>query len=277
MRKATYHLHTTWCDGTASPAQMLQAAIERGFTDIAFTAHAAWPFATEWHLPVKAYQRYRQEIDALALKAPIRVFTGFEADFIDGITAPDYSIYRTFGAQILIGSVHYVPGEGATPWSVDGPAEEVAAGITNSFAGNAEQAVRAYWACVRKMIEVTDADIIGHLDIIRKRNKTLAFFDEDAPWYKEEEEKTVECIAKTDKVVEINTGGIARKAIDDVYPSTRLLTLLCQAGVKITLSSDAHAAEDLDTGYEKARQSALKAGFTGLWFFEGDEWTQEAL
>ena len=285
MRLASYHVHTSFCDGKSTPVDMLQAAIDLGMSDLGFTAHAAWPFASEWHLPVPRYAEYLAEIARLKKEYGTRfsILSGFEADYIEGITAPDSAFYDRFNTDFLIGSVHYVAGKerfrGKGPtsglWSVDAPSDEVARGIESCFGGNGRRAAEAYWGTVRDMIASCDFDIVGHLDVLRKRNGELRFFDESASWYRRELRATVKAIARAGKIVEINTGGIARKAIDSVYPSAEALALLYRAGVPITINSDAHATGDLLCAYDHARDAARRAGYETLTFRNGSGWVQE--
>ncbi len=279
--KASYHVHTAFCDGKNSPDEMVRAALDAEMTAIALTAHAAWPFATEWHLAPAKYEEYLAEARRVkaAYEGRIEVWCGFEADYLAGLTAPDPSTYARFSPEFIVGSVHYVT-EGsrdvaAPPWSIDAPTAEVADGIRRCYGGNAKRAVGAYWSTVREMATTCSFDVLGHLDVLRKRNGELKFFDEDAGWYKGELRETVKAIAKAGVVVEINTGGIARKALDDVYPSAYLLGLLARAGVPITVSSDAHATADIACAYDRAYKAAREAGYGSLSFFTGSGWRQE--
>lgn len=270
MRRANYHTHTRFCDGKDSPADMTAAAIHTNLQELGFSAHGAWPFATHWHLPPNRYTDYIETIHALAENnaKKIRILCGFEADYIPGITAPDSSVYRTFAPDYLIGSVHMLAGTGKTVgvWSIDGPVEEVAQGLADVFGNNGKRAVQQYWYTVREMVASFDFDIIGHLDLVRKRNGILHFFDESEPWYKRELKQTAKVIARSGKIVELNTGGMARKAIDGIYPSEPLLALLFKHGVPVTVSSDAHSASAVDFAYEMAIAAAQQAGYSELTF-----------
>ena len=53
------------------------------------------------------------------------------------------------------------------------------------------------------------------------------------------------------KIVEINTGAIARGWMDDVYPSAAFRALLRARGVRFLLGSDAHAAAGIDCAFER--------------------------
>ena len=51
---------------------------------------------------------------------------------------------------------------------------------------------------------------------------------------------TLKKIAETDCIVEVNTGGIARKKISSLYPSTWILDMCKHLKIPLTLNSDAH-------------------------------------
>lgn len=283
MRLASYHVHTRWCDGKESPEEVVLAAVRLGMTDLGFSAHGAWPFATEWHLKPSSYVAYVAEIRELQRKfrGDIRLACGFEADYLPGITYPDYGIYAPFAPDYLIGSVHYVspPDTGilAPPWSVDAPTSEVASGLERCFRGDGTAAVRRYWELLREMVKACDFDVVGHLDLPRKRNGELRFFDETAPWYRRELETTLDAVAEAGKIVEVNTGAISRGAMDDLYPSAEALAGLADRGVRIALNSDAHSAQDLTSAYDRAARALKNAGVRELWYLGDKGWEAESL
>ena len=281
MRLASYHAHTTFCDGNNTIEEMTVAAIAAGMTDIGFSSHAAWPFSSDWNMQCSRYGDYVAEVarvrDAYADRIAVKL--GFEADYLPGFTAPARSFYSRFKPDYLIGSVHFVPSgrkdTQAPPWPVDAPVAEVQRGIDECFAGDGKRAVQAYWGAIREMVTCCDFDIIGHLDLPRKRNGELKFFDEGASWYIHELRETIKVIARAGKIVEINTGAIARKAMDDVYPSSTLLDLLYRADVPITVNSDAHSTADITCAYNRAHAAARKAGYSTLSYLDGSAWVQE--
>ena len=93
--------------------------------------------------------------------------------------------------------------------------------------------------------------MIGHVDLVRKFNLKHPFFDVTARWYREELVKTADAVAASGKIVEVNTGAIARGWQEDAYPSVEMRSLLRERGVKFILSSDAHAPETLDFAFER--------------------------
>ena len=124
---------------------------------------------------------------------------------------------------------------------------------------------------MREMIEFQQPDIIAHLDKIKMHNKNR-FFNEDEPWYQEELEKTLELIALTGQVVEVNTRGIYKGRSDELFPGIEALKMIMERNIPITLSSDAHKCQELDERFEETRLTLKKIGFKKLRLLTGDGW-----
>lgn len=250
--KTNYHTHSTWCDGKDSPEDVVKAAVEKGFDVIGFSSHALLPDCDPWTLQPDTVTPYVADIRNLAekYKDKIRVLCGIEADFISGQVRSDRSVYTPFHPDYLIGSIHEVA-VGGICVPVDHKPELLAEGISRSFGGDAQAFIRAYFAAEREMAATCDFDVIGHPDLIRKFNGTLRYFDESAEWYNEELRLTADVFAASGKIVEVNTGGIARGWIDDAYPSPTFRSLLRARGVRFILSSDAHSAATIDFAFDR--------------------------
>ena len=263
MIKTNYHTHTLYCDGKNSPEEVILSAIEKKFDILGFSGHSMYPFAEYWHISPKQINDYMAEIKTLAekYKDHISILCGFEADYIPGITEPTFSNYEIFNPDFLIGSVHYI----ATPkgiMAVDGKPEDIKKGIDKLFNKNAKKAVCEYFYLQREMIKKCDFTILGHPDLFRKENERLNLFNESDSWYKKEVKALAKEIAKKGIITEVNTGAITRKKMNDVYPSAFFLNLLKEYNVPVTISSDAHSANDLDGTFETAIDTIKKAGYS---------------
>lgn len=261
---ANYHTHTNFCDGAQSPSEMARAAFDAGLQALGFSSHAMYPYAGDCHIPLKDYAHYIEEINALKnfYAGKMHIFAGFEVEYAPVISVPDKALYKNLGADYIIASVHYVcAGKNQMQFAVDNTADELKLGMEKYFAGNGKKLVECYYEHVREMIKTCTYDFVGHVDVIRKRNGVLKFFDEDANWYKKEIKKTAIALADAHAITEINTGGIARKALDDVYPSTAFLKELFDKNVPIIINSDAHCSKDLCCAFDKAEKFAKQAGY----------------
>ncbi|MGN0853489.1 MAG: histidinol-phosphatase [Kiritimatiellia bacterium] len=251
--KTNFHTHTTWCDGKNTPEEMVHAALEKGFSVLGFSSHARLPDIVKGNLTPASAVAYAGEIRDLSARyaGRIRILCGIEADYIPGDTAPERARYAHLNLDYLIGSVHSVVAPDGCHVSVDDRPELLTAGIRDHFGGDARAFLRAYFAQNRDMVAQCDFNVVGHPDLVRKFNGVLRYFDESAPWYRDELEKTADAIAASGKIVEVNTGAISRGWMDDAYPSREFRALLRARGVRFLLSSDAHAAAALDCAFDR--------------------------
>jgi histidinol-phosphatase (PHP family) len=250
--KANFHTHTTWCDGSDTPEDVVLSAIGKGFSAIGFSSHMSFPGAHDWELDPDDADAYVLEIRALRSRyaSQIRVYCGGEADYVRGETTPEKSRYAAMELDYLIGSLHKVIApDGGGVW-VDSSPEALAEGIRNHFGGDVRAYICAYFEQQREMLGF-DFDVLGHADLVRKFNVKHPYFDERERWYLDELEKTAEAIALSGKIVEVNTGAISRLWLDDAYPSATFRGILRELGVSFILSSDSHAAGTIDCAFDR--------------------------
>lgn len=273
-KKINLHTHSTFCDGKNSPEEMILAAIAKGFDVLGFSGHSIYPFARSWHISPRDFDAYEKNIAELKNKYSdkIKILCGYEADYFPGVSVPSKKDYKEQGLHpdYLIGSVHYVVTDKGH-YSVDNSADKVKYNLIRLYGNGSDfssvdfkKAICEYFEAEQQMLRIGNFDILGHGDLIRKRNSVLNFLDESESWYKEQLKLTAKEIKKADVIVEINTGAIARGAMDDCYPSEYFLKLLYDLNVPICINSDAHNTKDLDCAFERAAQEAKKIGYKEL-------------
>ena len=269
MIKTNYHTHTEFCDAKNTAEEMVLAAIEKNFSILGFSSHAMYPFNGGWHIKPDGYSAYMNEINRLKEKYSdkIKIYTGFEVEYIDGISVPCFDTYREFKPDYLIGSVHFVPGKGGY-YEADGGENSVKERIGKFFGGDIKKAVQEYFCCERKLLRDGDFTFLGHCDLVQKQNINSKLFDENESWYRKELKVLVKEIKKSGVCVEVNTGATCRCGASRPYPSPYLLELLKANNVSVTISSDAHAAKGIDCWFDEAVQYIKKAGYTELAFYE---------
>lgn len=260
-----YHTHTLFCDGKNAPASFVEIALEKGFTELGFSAHTQFPLTSDWHLSLERVNAYQEEIHRLRQRheEQMTLLCGFEADFRPGFTEPDRRVYAPFHPDYLIGSVHYLcDGNPQHAFTIDGPVEEFLNGLQTCFHGRIEKLVEAYFQTEREMIRTCDFEILGHADLIQKPNQRLHLFSPSDDWYQDELRETVKAIRASRKIVEVNTGGMARSGLPEPYPFSSFLSMLIQAGVPLLLSADAHRTQDLDFAFTETAQRITALGGT---------------
>lgn len=269
--KACYHSHSRFCDGSGDPGDYARAAVERGFAAFGFSSHAPLPFDTEWNMKAEALPEYLAHTRMLREQHAdsIELYTGLEADWFPGCHD-----WRTEpGIAYTLGAVHFLPHPAhGGPMSVDGSLKEFRSTLEEGFDGDIQAFGEAYFASVRDMLVTMPPNILAHLDVFRKNNAGERFFDEDAAWYREEMEKTLEVVLLSDVIVEVNTGGMARGYRKEPYPDWWVLEAVRDAGIPIMLNADAHRPEHIDFGYAEARGRLLGLGFQKQRILLGGVW-----
>jgi len=285
--KVNFHTHTKFCDGKNSAEEMVLAALEKNFDILGFSSHCMHPlnpdfyipFDSLWHIPAAEITAYTGEINRLKEKynGRLQIFLGFEADYFEseeyGNAIPDKSLYSEYKPDFLIGAVHFVNTEKGF-YTVDHHTDIVKENLIRLYSQSDGQidgraAVCDYFEAERKMLSKGNFDILAHPDLIRKRNGELHFFSEEESWYKEELKATVKEIARAGVITEINTGAIARGAMNDTYPSQSFLEMLHEKGIPVCINSDAHTTDGLDCAFDRATEKARRAGYKELIYPHG--------
>ncbi len=239
------HVHTTFCDGKATPEEMIEAALSMGCERIGFSAHAPMSYDS-YALPREREAEYRQEITRLreAYRGRIDVLCGLEVDLFS------YPVEKPY--DYIIGSVHAFSqtAPDGSRVSVDGPVDAFEAVIERDFGGDPYAACEDYFASVARLGELKP-DIIGHFDLIRKHNRGARYFDETSPRYLSAARAAVDALLPLGVPFEVNTGGIFRGYRETPYPAAPILAYILKHGGRVILTGDAHLPEGLCFEFEK--------------------------
>lgn len=241
------HTHTTYSDGKSQLEDNIVAAIARGCTTIACTDHLARPDYMDCFIPEERVPDLEGEIIQARLAHPeIDIVYGFEADWYPGC---EKDIAETRGnATFLLGSIHYL-GELTIDWDQDMRIweQEGADAVWRRYAQDWCEAC----SCPIKF------DSMAHPDLPR-----LFSLDGYAPTINLEPlwDNMAEAAKAAGVRVELSTAGL-RKKIKDFYPERGLLERFFEAGIPITVGSDAHLATDVASGMEQAYALAHEIGY----------------
>lgn len=249
--KINYHTHSSYCDGKATPREMVEFAVAHGFIALGFTGHCPLPFENTFS--IINYEGYCNEIRALKEEYAdrINIYLGLEMDYVPGMLEDFTPLIKKGGLEYTIGSVHLIPPEGVTPhsnedlWMIDGSRYQTYdEGLMKHFGGDIRRGVRAYFHNENAMLERNRPTIVGHPDKIVMHNRDR-YFHEDEPWYRDLALETIHLIKELDLICEINTRGIYKGRHADYYPGKWLIEEMKQLRIPVIVSTDAHAPEDL--------------------------------
>jgi len=264
------HTHTTYCDGKLSAEEMIKAAIEKGGGSIGFSEHSYVPFDEEYSMSLYDTPHYIDEINNLMEKyaGEIDVFLGMEIDYFTD-NAPD-------GLEYIIGAAHHVEKEGKYI-TVDGWAEHLVKMNDEHFGGDFYAMAESYFATVADIVPKTNADIVGHFDLIAKNNENGSLFDEAHPRYIKAALESMEQVLEKCKLFEVNTGAMFRRGKPEPYPSVSLLKELQKRGGEVLLTSDSHTAESLYYKFDEMLELLRACGFKYIKRFTKDGFVDEKI
>lgn len=262
MQHANIHTHTTFSDGKNTPEEMVQRAVELGFSSIGISDHSETAFESYYCMATSEYDRYRRTLRELKER-----YEG-QIDVLLGIEQDSYSPAICDGFDYVIGSVHYVLC-GSDYSNVDKTLEIQMRAIENYFGGDKTEYAKRYFELVAENAIRGGFEVVGHFDLL---NKFGLFSDCTETYEKIALEALDTCLSRI-PYIEMNTGAIAR-GYKTVYPDFFLLHRILQKGGKLVLNGDSHSAEALDCHFDASVTALKEIGFTSLWQLRKSGWTE---
>lgn len=239
-RRYNLHSHTQFCDGHADMESMVQGAIEAGLRVYGFSPHAPIDLDSPCNMAAADVPTFKEEAERLRKKyaGQIDIYTGMEIDYLSPDRGPAAAHVAAWCLDYVIGSVHFVPSQDGVYADTDGRPERFRRYVQEVFHGDLRYVVQTFFRQTRDMIAAGGLDIIGHFDKIGLNASSVDADVEARPWYRREIDETIDCIAASGLVAEINTK--ARASYGRFFPRETLWRRLVSAGVPIIVNSDAH-------------------------------------
>ena len=252
------HSHTTrCCHATGSMEAYVQRAMELGLADFGVSDHSHWMLrstgkryamlAHELDSYVADVQRLQSTFNSTGAR-PFHVRLGMEMDFIPSRVPLARDIQARYDWDYVIGSVHNVGFEKLQEpelydnWSIDDVCE-------------------LYFHHVGLMVRERYCDIVGHLDLPKKMGHR------PAAGLLHYIEPLIPDLLAAGMAVEINTSGLDNPA-QEFMPGWDVIAALAQAGVPLTLGSDAHAPQQVGRHFTQALAGLRQLGVRELVRFE---------
>ena len=253
MIKCNFHTHTSYCDGCDAPEELVKAALEKEFFALGFSSHSYTEMDKDFAMNSEKSEKYRREIAYLKEKynSKIELYCGVEQDYFSKEPTEPY--------DYVIGSVHYILKNGEYI-SVDTSAEIVKNAVDRLYSGDFDALAEDYFALVSNVVQKTNADIIGHFDLVSKFSEKNGYGQSQR--FLAAAESAVKALTALNKPFEINTGAVARGRRSIPYPSPEILKMIKEYGGKIIISSDCHDKKYLDFGFDSAVNLARATGFS---------------
>ena len=249
------HTHTNYSDGKNSMEEMVLQAIQSGFKRIGFTDHSFVSFDAPYCMPYECYDAYKKEAGRLKDKyaGKIDILCGIEQDF--------YSDYPAEGFDYIIGSVHFIK-MGDEYIGVDWGGEEGTRILLDAaekyFNGDIYALCEHYFETISNVVEVTNADIIGHFDVLKISNEQFPFFDPQNERYISAWKKAADILLKKEVLFEINVSPILSNTLSVPHPAPDIQSYIRDHGGRFLYTGDCHSTERL-SGFAKYLQNEADA------------------
>lgn len=254
------HLGTGWI------GRYVDRARSRAVTEIAVTEHVyRFAEAREWlddpFWREEATEDVGAYCDAIAAarEEGLPVLLGVEMDWLADRRAEIAAFLEGRPFDVVLGSVHFLHGH-----AIDDPEDPRPERLTPE---------RLWADYLEHLVNAAESglyDVMSHPDLPkvfgRRMPPALDGLLDDA----------VAAIAATGVAIECSSAGL-RKPIGELYPEPGLLARFARAGVPATLSSDAHAPEDVARDYPTAVAALRGAGYETITRFSLREPTQVPL
>ena len=263
LSRSNVHTHTTFADGRDTPEEMVRAALALGFHTLGFSEHGHADY-DDCSMSLAQEPEYRAEVRRLREKyaGQIDLLLGYEHDWLSPANVEEY--------DYTIESVHFVPAKGEL-FCVDNTRHILTDAAQRLYGGDMYALCRDYFRTVCQSIEGTGAAILGHIELVKKFNEARDLFDDADPRYLGPALECAGLAARSGRLVEINTGAIARGYRKAPYPGAAMLKRIRECGGRVILTSDCHNSDYLDCGFAQAAELARACGFKTAWEYRGAE------
>lgn len=249
------HTHSKYCDGSNECEEMVLAAIEKRFDILGFSGHG--PVKDPYAMSIEGTREYINEVLHLKeeYKDQINIYLGVEEDSTNRMWVKE-------PFEFVIGSVHTLTHDGIT-MAIDYNRGILEMMHESWYGNDFRKLAKDYYEDVAEMAKWDEVDIIGHIDLITKYNEDESFIRFDDPAYVRYASDAIDAFAGV-KIMEVNTGAIARGNRKTPYPYKNLLSYMHEKGVQIVLNSDCHDARYLDCAFEETLEMIRKCGYTSM-------------
>lgn len=250
------HTHSTYVDGKNSLEEMISASLDLGFTAIGFSEHARQVVDLPYGLSEENEKLYIEDVKRLQKKyaGKIRIWLGMERD---RMSIADKSLY-----EYTLAANHYLVEDGDCA-GVDST-DLIGPWVQKHMQGDWMKAARTYFSQYADYVVSIKPDLIAHLDLICKGNRKNHWFDEESPEYLSYAKKAMDKMITVCRVMEVNTGGIARSNQPCPYPILPMLSYWKSLGGEVIPASDCHRAHQLGSFFEECPKYLKEAGFTEM-------------
>jgi histidinol-phosphatase (PHP family) len=252
-----YHLHGNFCGHASGELEEYVAtALEKGFREIGFSAHLPKVIDPDpYHAMLEEdLPRYVDLVRSLQEKYRGRIVIrlGIEADYFEDHEEKTKRLLAAYPFDYVLGSVHFLD-----DWHFTSRV-----GLPRYETEDPASVFPRYFELLGRMIGTGLFDIAAHADAIMREH-----FRPSGPL--DHEYRTIaRLLGNQGMAIEVSTAGLRRGA-GSIYPNVNLLRACIEAGVPLTLGSDAHTPQDVGKDYDTAFETLHRLGVREIATYEG--------
>lgn len=224
---ANYHAHTIRCQhASGTEREYIEAAIAMGIREFGFSDHVPCPFRDGYvsgiRMTMEQAPEYVRKIRSLAreYQSDIRIYAGFEAEYIPEFYEEQKKLFRTLDVDYVIMGQHFWCSEDKGP-------------CTAAVTGD-ESRIRSYVNQVIEGMHTGTYRYLAHPDIMNYRGMDSVY-----DW---EMTRLCRAMKEMDIPIEINMLGLRENRH---YPDERFWKIAGETGNRVILGIDAHCVEQI--------------------------------
>ena len=253
--RADCHMHTKFSGDSDAPVRdMLDAAIERGLESVCITDHIDEDYPEDEDTGENIFLfdigRYFRELEEIkkeyAGRLDIRI--GVELGLQPHLGERYRTLVQSYPFDFVIGSLHVI--HGLDPYY----------GTIFEGRSDAEVYREAFEATLENLEQVTDFDVLGHIDyVVRYGRRQAQEYSYRA--FADEIDQILKKIIAMGKGIEMNMGGL-KYGLGFCNPHPDVIRRYRELGGEIiTVGADAHRPEHVAYSFEKAGDILRDCGF----------------
>jgi histidinol-phosphatase (PHP family) len=248
VRISDYHVHTRFSDGDDELTAYVERALQLGLPELGFADHLTPAcLADDGCGPDRGrLDSYVTEVLKIAAAHPeLKVLVGVEADYVPEAASETLALLGSYPFDYVLCSVHFVDG-----FSFDESRYLQAKGWRD-----VDRVWRRYYETLTEATQTGAFDVVAHLDLPKK------WGFHPSTDISELEDHALAAVAAAGMAVEINTSGLDRHPVAEIYPAQSLIRRAHEAGIALTFGSDAHRAAEVGSQFAQALEWARAAGY----------------
>ncbi len=251
-----YHLHGNFCGHASGELEeYVESALEKGFAEIGFSAHLPKVVDPDpYHAMLEEdLPRYVELVHSLRdrYRDGIMIRLGIEADYFPDHEEETERLLTSYPFDYVLGSVHFLG-----DWHFTSRV-----GLPRYEREDPATVYPRYYELLGRMIGTGLFDIAAHADAITREH-----FRPREPLDGEYRD-IARLLGEKGMAIEVSTAGLRRGA-GSIYPNEEFLRVCVEAGVPLTLGSDAHSPEDVGRDYDRAFDVLRELGVRNIATYE---------